>query len=183
MPGARRSRPYDVSLHPGDLLAQYLDETGNGTGTVNWIGDYSAGTGTPSEAIIVVPANAEYHVTELTVFIEDSTMQAGNYGALAALTNGIVIEVHDAEDNIVWDVTAGFPVNTNSEYKQTAEKIARDDPGAGNVTLAAHYEFEHQHGTDLLLQPGWSIHVHLTDNLTGLVAHTFQARGHIERLG
>ena len=94
-------------------LYRYLDTVGDGTGTKNAIGNYSA-----SEEIFFIqpPANQIFRIVRMIILIggKASQVKTDHYGSLSALTNGVVVRVQN--NGTVIDLTDGIPIKTNSAW-------------------------------------------------------------------
>lgn len=152
---------------------QFLSTAGDGTGTVNAIGDYT----TPDDFYMEVPAGQARVVTRLAIYIEDSTMQPEAYGALAALTNGVRIFYKEKTGASEVALDGGQPIKASGDYGKMFEHISYWVGGAGNHALYAHLEMG---GHPLRLTAGGQLIVRLSDNLTGLAKHTFVASWHTD---
>ena len=94
-------------------IYRYLDTVGDGSGTKNAIGDYSA-----SEEIFFIqpPASQVFRIVRMIVLIggKASQVKTDHYGSLAALSTGVVVRTNG--DGGVLDLTDGIPVKTNSAW-------------------------------------------------------------------
>ena len=167
---------------PFVAISQFADTNGDGTGTKNAIGDFSSTQGrfyfkcAPSEIA---------HISRVLVSLSDSVVSdSALYGGLAALTNGVVIEVRDADDNVIYNITdVDEPVKTNGHWARysfdTAVKVG--DFPLGDDVLVVRWSFWKFMPQGITLMPGWSLNILLDDDFTGLVSHTFALQGHFSR--
>jgi hypothetical protein len=154
-------------------ISQYMDTTGDGTGTYEANGDYS---GAAEEFLYVAARPVEIH--RMVVTIEDTVgMQAEEYGNLgAALTNGVVVEIRDENDNVLVVLTGQDPVHTNAEWGSHCYDVDLKTWGSGDELLLVRWTFEKK-GEPVQLDTGQKLVVRLNDNFTGLLQHRFFAQG------
>jgi hypothetical protein len=153
-------------------IFRYLDTAGDGSGTKEAIGDYSAGVD-----FKITAATASIDIYRMLVFIEDSgPLSADQYGNLAALTNGIEVKVKNAAGATTVDLTDGIPIKNNAGWARTCYDSTADDYGSGGNFVKVRWTFSAS-GQPLRIPVGHSFTVELSDNLTGLVEHTFMAQG------
>ena len=153
----------------------YLTDDGTHTGTVNAIGDYSAG----AEWYVTAPAGG-YKFTRLMVSYEDTgggiMQEYGNLGS--ALTNGIEMEIRDDNGTVISDLTGGVPIKSNGDWgRLVGPDIDRKDWGQGNDLFIARWSFFKFEEESVVLQPGWSFVVKLNDSFVGLVSQYFNLQG------
>ncbi|MEW8120070.1 MAG: hypothetical protein AB2792_23160 [Candidatus Thiodiazotropha sp.] len=162
-----------------DLVLQYLSTSGDGTGTTNANGDYSSSV---TEFYITPSGNDPYNVSRVIIGVEDTSgFQAQEYGNLgSALTNGIEVKCIDEHDRVFNDLTAGIPIKTNAQWAAACFDAELKTWGAGDELLGVRWTFA-KAGVPVLLKPGERLSFLLNDDLTGIVAHTFFAQGHIPR--
>lgn len=172
----------EISAHtskssaPPLLFSRYADTNGNGTGTKQATGDYSAAT----EIFYLQPAAGEiFHVTRLLVYIEDAgPFNMDNYGGLAgALANGITVRIQDDSGTIL-DLTDGIPIDHNGAWSRVCYDADPINYGSGNDAVAARWTFERS-GVPVRLvgDNNERLEIVLNDNFTGLAEHTFLFQG------
>lgn len=169
---------YDVlynDLAPGNQVARFLTESGDGLGVHDFVADYS-GAGA-IQARLLVPANRVYEVDHLTAYIEGApgALTPALYGDLAALANGIGLRIQQGITTKL-DITAGHPVTMNAGWSTHGATLQWLDAGGGVYALQVELDLRIQ-GKPLILVAGQALEVQLQDNFVGLVAHTFFARG------
>lgn len=115
MPHVGTQTPNPADGPQNILWCQYADLTGDGTGTDDFITDYS-GFGN-DEALVAPPAGTIYRIARMIVEIEDGNgMRAERYASLsAALTTGIDILFKNASGTIV-NFTGGDPIKSNAGW-------------------------------------------------------------------
>ncbi len=156
------------------ILCRYLDTNGDGTGTVDAIGDYS----TVTEFYYEAPElGATFH--RMIVSIEDNgggtISEYGNLGA-GGLTNGIEVKVVDDSDTVMADLTDGLPIKSNGDWGRLCYDIDRKDWGGGNDFYQVRWTFS-KSGEPVILREGWRLVVYLNDDFTNLVGHHFMVQG------
>lgn len=157
---------------------RYADTVGDGSGTIDFNGDYRDPEGSGPEVAYVTAAKA-ITIERMLVSVGDTAgMQAQEYGNLgAALGNGIEVKLYDHNDVEVVDCTDGEPITTNSEWGALCFDVDLKTWGAGNELLVVRWTFA-KSGSPLKLDPGWYLAIELgADNLSGLLSHRFQVQG------
>jgi hypothetical protein len=159
------------------ILNQFLSLGGDGTGTADFIGDFS----TPDEAYIQAPAGKVYIIHRMLVLVEDGVgMRAERYGTLSgALGNGLVLEHKD--DNRVYTDFTPSPLTHNAQWGGYCYDVDVKAWGAGNEVLVARWTFSKSGQAVELNGDGENQRLAMTlqDNFTGLVSHTFLVQGHV----
>ena len=159
------------------IISQHLDTVGDGSGTVNAVGDYSV---TPGVFKIAPGAGEVFRLTRLIGYIEDAgTFDSGAYGNNITLTNGISID-YDFSGGTV-DLLGGETIKTNTEWASHCFDSRLDTYGAGNESLVFRWTFARS-GQLIRLDGDANEELRLTfnDNLTGLVVHHFLVQGYVE---
>jgi hypothetical protein len=160
-----------------DLVYRYLDTVGDGSGTKSATGNYSSGA---TFFRINVPHNYFYSISTLIVHVEDaSALGSDDYGNISnGLTNGILIGVYDASNNLVVCLCDGVAIKANSDFNKVAYDVVIDSYTVeADHVLNAQYDFR-KSGSALFLPAEYSLRVRLNDDLSGLVEHTFFVTGH-----
>lgn len=97
---------------PREILRQYLDTAGDGTGDKDMTGDYRL---SPEEFKIVPPSGQTFIVERLHLLLRAGDQIVGSYGQLPILPNGIELLVKNGGDTVV-DLTAGEPISTIEDW-------------------------------------------------------------------
>ena len=165
-----------MGIRSRTLFTKYARNSG-GSATAN--GNYSV---TPDDFFVEVPTNETKLIcTRMIVYIEDAgTSKAETYGALTALTNGI--EVILSRGVIETDLSDGVHVKSNAQWGRLCYDVDVKNWGNGNEAVVVRWTFS-KSGTDLALAPGDKLIIRLSDNLTGLIDHTFLIQGYSENHG
>ena len=157
---------YD-SDDPANHLFQYLTDATTGL-VKNAVGDYSV----TAEDFQVVAGASPLVIETMVVQI------AGPKNAIAAaLTNGITLEVTDAADVQLIDLTDGVPIVTNAGWAKIAAEVDREDLlGNNDNVVTVRLDFS-KSGRPLILLPGQKFKVNLNDDFSALDNHTFFVKG------
>ncbi len=163
-----------------DLIhwTQLASTNGDGTGTSDFIGNYSS---TGVVGYIKAPAGQTWDVYRMIVRIEDeATIHAEKYGALAALSEGVDLNIRfESGGAIVGSLDGGIPVKTNAQWASlcydTDVKSWRTG-GAGDELLVARYTFNRL-GGPIQITGEERIELDFDDNFTGIISHTFLFQG------
>ena len=163
-----------------EMISRYLDTVGDGSGTKQAIGDYSSG----EDFKITPPSGQIYRITRLVVFIEDTrTFDPNKYGNLGdALGNGISIKTKNANGDIK-DLTDGIPITNNAAWGRVCYDATVSNYGGTPANEALHVRWTFaKSGTVIRLvgDNGEFLAAELSDNLTGLIEHTFLVQGYVE---
>ena len=157
------------------LISQLISTNGDGTGTSNFIGDYSGGL----IASIAPPAGTVYRIARMLVSIVDtgSVNDGSKYGNIT-ITSGISIQLHDAHGE--QDLTPGNIVTT-FDWGSYCYDVNVTDFVAGSNYYQSRWTFE-KSGQMIRLDgdEGHELHIHFGDDFTGLEKHTFLIQGYIE---
>lgn len=158
---------------------RFMDTTGDGSGTTNAVGDYSS---VLDEFKFEPGVGTFARIFGVSVFIEDAgTVDVDTYGALAALTNGIELQVRDGGGlKTGFDFTNGSPIKKNGHWGRNLS-VEVLNWGSGNKIVNAWWSFSLA-GIPLRLDQsaGEYLAVRLNDDFTGLVSHYFTVHGYTE---
>lgn len=170
------------TYYPDDreLLYRFLDTNGDSTGIIDGIGDYSSGI---VRFYIQPPANHTYFIARLLVEVEDSGgFDSGLYGNNVVLTNGIQVQIRN-DIGIVTDLTAGYPITTNSDWGRYTYDFSHNNFGSGNEFLHVRWSFYKSQGIVRLRGDlNERLEVRLNDNFGGLIGHRFHIQGYTDMI-
>lgn len=169
-----------TNKQPQEVLFQYLDTNGDGTGVKNANGDYSLA----EEEFFITPPIASpevaYSLTRMIISIEDSSgMQQNEYGNLgSALGAGIEVQVLDSDNNVINNMTDGVPVTTNAGWGRQCYDVELKSwqTAPANELILVRWTFN-QTGSPILLTNGQRLAVVFNDDLNGLISHYYQVQG------
>jgi hypothetical protein len=157
-------------------LCQFLSTGGDGTGTIDAIGDYSSGT---TQFYIEPAAGQNFEIGLLIIEVEDGQgMAATDYGNIAALTNGIKLQKRTGASTIDYELTAGESVKTNADWAGFAYDADVKSWSSGDEVLVVRWTFTATGGhVELDGDLNERLVMLLADDMTGLVHHRFLAQG------
>lgn len=138
------------------------------------------GSATSVEAVRGPTVNKIWYVHRMLVTIEDNSgFDTDEYGAIAKLTNGCVLEVHDADHNATHLLTDD-PIQQNIDWGSYCYDIRYHDFGGNQVNrfLLVRWTFDRA-GAPLFLDGGEGDHFAfwINDNLSALVKHKVLLQG------
>ncbi len=161
-------------------LFRYLDTVGDGSGSKNANGaGYSVGS--PGIFKIQPPAGQVISLERMIVQIEDDGVpNAEKYGALAALTNGILVRIANDAGTIV-ELTDGLPIKSNSHWARLCYDVSFTGFASGNDFVDVRWTFAKSGRPVVLGDTGDNerLEVVCQDALDGLIGHTFKVQGFI----
>lgn len=157
-------------------IFQLLSSNGDGTGTTQAIGDYSA---TPLSLSFKHAEKEVVHIHRMIVKVQDSgTFDAANYGNGITLTNGITVNHRDTNDTILETLTA-YPVKTTGDWAAQCFDVNHFAFGTGDEIIAVRWTFSKSGlPVKLKLHEGEYLEVYLNDDFTGLTDHVFKVDGY-----
>lgn len=160
------------------ILIRVLDTVGDGTGTKDASGDYSAAAQT---FLIKPPAHTTYIISRMIGSIRDGgSFDSGFYGNGLTLTNGIKVYCKSNGETI--DLFDGLSVLTNADWAGICYDIDISKFGSGNEYLNFRWTFS-KSGTFIKLDgnKGDELYVELHDDFTGLVSQYFTVQGYKDK--
>lgn len=125
------------------------------------------------------PAGVKWDITRVMVHIEDDTaMDSGRFGGIAALTNGVVLRMKDGTYQNIYNV------KTNGELSQRSYDLRYDEKapaGVFGLTSRTTFAGPSKHGVTIRLDgdTGDEIQLLIQDDLTGLDDFHIIAQGHV----
>lgn len=123
-----------------------------------------------------------YHIARLIFEIIDDGIEATKFGALTALTNGVVVNWQDSSDSL-------YATFTPDSIKQTSDfgKYAFDltvssfSPGASATdVMLSRFTLSRFLPGELVLESGDKLALNVNDDLTGITSFTVTAEGWID---
>jgi hypothetical protein len=159
-------------------IFQRLDTNGNGSGTVNAIGDYSGGSATP---FYITPqaVGTQMVLSRIMIYIEDDNNQftLANYGGATALTTGVWPRVVRGNGQTV-SLSGSLRVKSNADWQAMCYDVQMTSFAAGNNYLNARWTFSRS-GWPIVLNFGDQLQFYMQDSLTALIRHEFMVQGYI----
>ena len=160
---------------PGRLAQQNLFvEMSNGT-TASAIGNYAAA---PEEFVYAPAGRQVAYIYRMIIFVQDGgTFDSGDYGNGITLTNGIKIEIKDA-DGTIMDLTDGHPIVVNPDWARLCYDVRVDSYGSGDQAMSVRWTFSNS-GAPIRLDAGKGqyLAVVLNDNFSALIDQRFSIQG------
>ena len=157
------------------FISRYADTTGDGTGSPDAVGDYSAAT---TDFKITAQPGQTLSLGRMIVSIEDTAgMAAADYGNIAGgLTNGITVLILDDVGGTLSTLTPAA-VQTNGDWAHVCYDANVLTWGAGSEHFVVRWTFSNS-GAAIQLNPGQSLCIRCADDLTGLLVHRFLVQGY-----
>ncbi len=168
-----------VSTEATKPHTQYLTAAGDGTGAIDFKGDYSGAEG----QFYVQPAAGEIFIVHRVIFFvqDDPNWQAEEYANTGGvLSPGISLQwrVDDFSAPAYVDFTAGNPITTNGEWQALCHDWSRAAYGTGDDAASARFSFD-KFGPPLRLvgDNNDRLTLVLNDDLSGITKHRMLAEG------
>lgn len=125
------------------------------------------------------------HLERMIVHIADggANLEVDTYGAIPALTNGILIGVFNrATDEFVLDTANGAPIKTNADWAKLCYDTRIDNVlGLSDSYITARWTFGLD-GQALPINTDQYFGVHIRDDMSALSAHYITVRGKAIRM-
>lgn len=163
-------------LNPDLALRRFLDTNGNGTGTKNATGNYSAA---PTPFYIQPNADQRFAIYELLVQNSD----AGQYGQsvyaafATALTNGLLMRVKQS-GSVVFDLLDGVPIKTNDHFVHVSHDYTLVTWQGSLNSMSLLIQFA-RNSLVLNGRTQDQLEIVCQDDFTGLIDQTFFVTGRI----
>ena len=158
-------------------IFKLLSSNGDGTGTVNAIGDYSV---TPlSLKLKLTGTILPVEIERLIVMIQDTgAFDAEKYGNGITLTNGIRVYVRDITDAVIEELTM-FPILSSGDWAGHCHDLNHFTFGTGDEIATVRWTFA-KSGAPVTIDfsKGQYLEALLNDDFTGLVKHRFGVQGY-----
>ena len=153
----------------------FLTQSGDGLGTFNHIGNYSAAN-TDMHYLATTP----FDIHTILINITDTPNFTHNdYGSLTVgtIVNGVKLIYYNKAANYERELLSGYAFTQNHQWLQITPDV-KLTTFAGNVqSLVITFDMVREYGTPFTLAIGDKFIVRLHDNFTGLIDHTFGIRG------
>ena len=155
-------------------VGYFLTNIGDGTGTSNLIGDYSA---VATDFFYTATTRYDAH-TVLVTISDNANFNQTDYGAIVGgLTNGVKLFIHPVGAPAPIQLLSGYTFKKNYEWLAITSHTSLTSFAGLSQTLVIEFELVNDYGKPLNLAIGDKFIVRLNDNLTSLVSHTFAVRG------
>jgi hypothetical protein len=136
------------------------------------------GSSTPEVFEWVAPEDQALISRLIVSYVDTGTFDAALYGNGIILTNGIKVEVIEADDTVL-DLLDAEPIKSNGDWQSLSYDFAYNDIGTGDNVATIRWTFSRA-GRPLVLHAGDRFRVTIQDDLTGLTSHYFQIQGYQE---
>lgn len=138
-------------------------------------GDYSV---TPGVFYVHPPVGRVYLINRLIFQLEcGPVLSTSGYGNGATLPNGILMQIEDAsDDSVIVDLLGGEPIQSNSHWARYSYDTSWDRYVTGNYVVNTRVTFE-RFGYPIQVLQSQRLVVRVSDDLSGLVSHTFLFEG------
>ena len=159
-------------------IYQLASTNGDGTGTTNAVGNYSdAGDGATDFKLTALNTSSYYILERVIISISDvGAFDSGAYGNAVTLTNGITVDIQDADDVTIAPMTP-FPIKTNGEWAAVCHDFTEQAFGQGDVYGTVRWTFSRAVPGGIRIEPGESLVFTLNDDFSGLESHRFFVQG------
>jgi len=152
----------------------YLDTNGDKTGTNNAIGNYSEFS---EEFFIQPPAGAVWAIERLIISIHGACGRPG-YGSELPLANGITMKTTTSTGDTLLNLTNGVPIKDEMAWGALCFDVSHKNTGEDLTWVFARWTFG-KSGLPIVLRDQERLVVTLSDNMSHLTEHRFQAQGAI----
>lgn len=172
-----------MSKKPQQVISKFFTEISGPSGSDTENMNPVAGTGTPAPTVyeVTVPADTRYHITRIHFLIKDTLCQAGKFGGIAALTNGVKIQVIDADAGatVLVDFLDGKTIKMNEDFDWLAGiDVPGLDATVSTDIIPVRWTLRKDlGGEDLELVAGQRFRITLQDDLSGLTEWRTIAKG------
>jgi hypothetical protein len=129
----------------------------------------------------VVPAGKHAWLHRINTEGHNGSITRDNFLGIAALTNGILFQVLDDQDNILIDFTDGEGIKITTEFSALSGVDTQiDTRGGGEDGIAIRWTFDRA-GEPIFMKEGYKFRLIVRDNLTGISQLRMMLQGIIVR--
>lgn len=166
----------------GEYISQFLTDTGNYTGNINAVGDYST---TGKKFYIQPPKNTTYRLSRMLITLTDiGITNSDEYGAMPARTNGVTFWIERNGTLTEIDGNNNHSTRTNGDYVTLMYDFNCDFASLANGKdyCTGRWTFDNS-GTVLRLNGNTNdkFIAQFNDSFTGLIDHHFLVQGYEEK--
>jgi hypothetical protein len=155
------------AVDPRYFINEYLQHVSGPTGSDDNNMVTVASPGDSSVFAYTVPVQTEVRIARMNLGIVDAAPTLTKFGGIAALTNGVLMDVTDRNGLSILDLTAGRPVVQNADYLYLAGIDMEIATGMGLDVVKVRYSL-FKSGANLRLKAGEQIRFTIQDDLTGI---------------
>jgi len=158
----------------GVPYTKFLTAAGDGTGSDNLNGNYSAAA---TDFYFAPGVGFDFDVYSLVIQISDNAaFNQIDYGAIGSgLTNGVAFFVNGGAGDI--PLLSGKIVKQNNDWYRITSNVVLSTFVGTPQTMGVDLQMQQHFGLPLVLPSGTKFIVRLHDDLSGLVYHSFCLRG------
>ncbi len=126
----------------------------------------------------ILPENDASMLFNVSFTLVDASIEMGKFGGIAALTNGMKIELAETDNTILESFGDGHLFKTSADFSILSGSYELLAPSAGDDLLVVHWNLADYFGDGLhgIALKGHKIRITLQDDLSGLTV--FEAHGH-----
>lgn len=146
---------------PENAFVRHLTLNGDGS-TIDMVVD---GSVTPQSFRVVCPTDKVITLDLLELHIIDAGLNVNEFGALPALTNGCVMNLRSASDEIL-SVLSASPVKNNLDLNHLGSVDVQI--GGGQDAVWARWDISKTFGYRIILEEGQYVEWLIRDNMAGI---------------
>ena len=160
-------------------VVQQLSTAGDGTGTVEMVGNYSS---TATEFSVDGPTAPEdyLYLERILIFVQDTgVFDAEGWANMGTLTNGIDLKVVNAADETLVQLTPA-PIKSSGDLAALCHDVVFADYGTGENYATARWTFTKFTPDGLVLNAGEKLVATLHDNMSSLTKQRMTVQGYLQ---
>ncbi len=165
------------AIPPDFIFNKYLELAGSGTNEMAVDGTI------PKIFFVEIPAGKVLFLENIALSIIDGKIQPDRFGDILALTNGVLLEILDENQGVVFTGFGGLPAKKTMDLAAGPNLTHLSDiSGVGTEGIVASFGTQ-QLGRGVEIGPGDRIQITVQDILTGLDSMMCSVSGIILPLG
>jgi hypothetical protein len=164
--------------NPGDMIYAYLTEVSGASGGDTENMNPAAALGTPS--IYEVDVGIHWLLNRITLGLLGSNPTSVKFGNIGALTNGVKIEIVDANGATLQDFTGGRPPKRNADFNYLTGVDTVIELTVGLDFVRVRFTIARA-GSDMLVVPGNKLRFTIQDDLSAIDEFRAMGQGFILR--
>lgn len=172
--GADGPNAFELTRGPSSFVYKLLRNPLNDSDDMNVDGSI-----TPVTFSYTVPADRIFELWRINWHIIDESIRADGFGGLTVLTNGMLLRIVKANEDVELDFTDGAPIKRHSEFSHLAGiDLFPDTTGVGQAEDALSIRWTiARAGRTMLLTAGQSIEFVVRDDIDGLTHFQAMVQG------
>lgn len=159
--------PLDFAFDAGDPVISSTRDLNVDGSTMQMFTVSGAGMGSP---VVIDITRLIFQLTD------DTAMDDGKFGGIAALTKGMVLRRNNSTMNNIYNIKSNGDFGIVSFDKVYADKAPA---GLFGLTVRSSFAGQEKHGVSIRLATGESLEILIQDDLTELTSFRAMAQGHI----